>query len=298
MAGDLFADLPPGPFVFGGGGIMPQGLGESLMGWSMNMMKIYGGAELSDDDLKQLTETALESMGGVRAMSMVMGNAAPGAPLYENTTFVIKTDDAHAYLAIYEKSIQGMSEILRKSEHPPFDYQVSKISLEGRQVLEIQMDMSGMVEGQAVPQTQQMMALMFGQGGKLSIYMAAVDDQTVVGQYVSKERLLERLKSGPLKESLGQQPDVAKTLGMLPGTAQGLALWSPTGTFQMVRQMMQTLQPNGAIQLPEFPNSPPVGLAMEISPTRLDIDLVMPTELLQAIAQFAQSVRGTPPEQE
>ena len=292
MSPDIITDLPSGPFVFAGGGAVPQGVSEYLMGWSMEMTKLYlPGADFSDEDLHQITDIAVDMMRNMRGMSMVMGNAADGAPLYENTTLVMKVNDASGFLENYETSIKQMNEIMKKAKNPPFKYETSRSSHDGLEMLELHMDMSGFLKGQAIPQTQQVMKSMFGDGDKLTVYMAVADEHTILGQYISRERLVKHLKSGQSKELLKDQEGFSRTLALLPKTALGVGFWSPSGMFRMVRRMVGELQPGANAPLPEFPESSPVGMSAALSSERLDIDVVVPADLLTATVQFVQRVR-------
>ncbi|MEQ9409732.1 MAG: hypothetical protein RIK87_18495 [Fuerstiella sp.] len=293
MPPEIMADLPAGPFIFAGGGTLPQNLAQDMMAWSIQMMKLYlHGTELTDEDMRQLTDAAAGLMGNMRSMFIVMGNTSDDAPMYGNTTLVIQVDDASTFLKNYEASILRMSEIMERSENPPFTYQVSRSSFQDHEILELQTDMSGFLQAQAVPQTRQMMKNMFGDAEKVMIYLAVADEHTVLGRYISREQLVEDLKRGRPEQSVKDQPEIAETLALLPGTAMGVGLWSPIGTFRMARQMMQTLQPAAAAAIPDFPDSPPVGMSLELSPQQFHVDIVLPPGLIDAIAEYARSLHG------
>jgi hypothetical protein len=79
---------------------------------------------------------------------------------------------------------------------------------------------------------------------------------------------------------------------MLPAQSSGIGLWSPAGTFKYVAQIMGAIEPQAADLIPAFPECPPVGLATQSSAQRLDVDVVLPAEVLQAIAGFVQKMQG------
>jgi hypothetical protein len=54
--------------------------------------------------------------------------------------------------------------------------------------------------------------------------------------------------------------------------------------------MMAFLAPGQAPQLPELEETPPVGFSVKLSPGHLDTDMVVPAEVLDAVAELVQKV--------
>jgi hypothetical protein len=181
---------------------------------------------------------------------------------------------------------------MEQSENPPFSYKSEKMEIAGKAGLALTMDMKGMmgqVGNEAGPQLDKVFELMFGSAGKLSIFLAVRDKHTVVGSYVSKDRLEALLKQeSPAR--LTDDQDVSKTVALLPKSAQGVLLWSPSGTFKFVGQVVKTIDPNAAEKIPSFPEAPPVGVATSLSARRMDVDVIVPSELVSAIADFARGI--------
>jgi hypothetical protein len=142
-----------------------------------------------------------------------------------------------------------------------------------------------------------MMEAMFGNQGALSVYMAPVDKNTVIGAYVSKARLAEAIKAVAEKQpQLSEDPAVAKTLAMLPEGSQWVALWSPQGTRELIVRMIGVIEPNIRTQVPEMPGSSPVGMSAELSPGVLDTAVVIPLDTMEAVGVFIrQMIAGSDP---
>ena len=69
------------------------------------------------------------------------------------------------------------------------------------------------------------------------------------------------------------------------------ALWigylSPKGCMDFTMGMMQQMMPPGAMpQMPPFPDSPPAGLAVAISPGSLNAQIVLPAQTLKATGGY------------
>jgi hypothetical protein len=289
----LLADLPSGDYLFAAGGQIPKEWVEPWTAMSIDMMKIYfPQSDLSEAQAKELTEASLKSMQGMKGFSMMMGVTKDGEPLYGNTAIVMKVDDAKTYMKHYAESLKTMDRLMESSETAPFRMKSEKIDIDGVEALHIEMDMTAMFGDQDVPGADQMFKMMFGNEGGMSIYVAAKDDKTVVGTYVSKERLTELLNRPANSPMFAGDANVAKTLALLPDGIQGVALWSPSGTFQFVRQAAGTINPAAAVAIPDFPATAPIGMGSQLNSKRLDIDVVVPGDLIKTAAAFVQQMQA------
>src|SRR5262245_31484049 len=169
---------------------------------------------------------------------------------------MVQTTDARKYLDNYERSIQGMNEIFKGVNHPLLrNYQVERRDINGKSALELTMDMSAMFAGMPEIARKQMQS-MFGREGKLAIYMAAVDDKAVVMAYENKEQLARAMAaySDAAVPKLDADPLVAQTSALLLQNPHVVFYWSPQGTLDFLRQVLQGLfAGNAPIAIPEFP---------------------------------------------
>jgi hypothetical protein len=289
---DLLKDLPLSEFLFAGGGKLPPDWSTTLADLSKNVMKLYfQDAKLSEAQLDEITRASVESSKGMRSMSMMMGLVPPDEPLYANTILVVKVDDSRAYIDVYARAMEQMNNVMKDLDKPPFGYSVERIRVGDRDGLRIEMQLKGMIADPAVPNMNAMFEKMFGAADSMSIYLAPRDGHTVVGTYISLRRLEELLKQGDDQASLSRDPHVTKTLALLPPDADGIALWSPSATFKFAAQMVGAIEPQAAGLFPSFPDSPPIGVATGMTAQRLDVDVVLPAELLRAIAAFARQMQ-------
>lgn len=289
---DKLAGLSARPFLFASGGVLPQALAESMMSYSMNvMMQMYPSADLSPEDMRVVETSMRRIVQDMQSMSIVVGTADAAEAIYANTSFHIKTANPTAFLDSYEQTVEQMNELFSKADDPLFQYNVSRTKEGGVDVLTIEADMTNFIKSQAqVAGQEKMMETMFGADGTLRIYLAATQN-SVVGQYISKEKLLQQLSAAGAAQTLTQQSDAKITLQLLPASAQGIALWSIPGTLSMVSRVLEATQPQLGIQLPEFPDSPPIGVSLEITPDRLDLDTIVPSGLLDAITEYVRTIQ-------
>ncbi len=297
------AGLPQTPYFVAGGGVFTAGSMKSWMELSFGMMRSYpGGDKLTDEQIKKLSEISLKSMRGMRSMALLMGVGEGDEPLYGRTLLVLKTKDAKAYLDNYEAAMAEMMKIFKDADSPLFSFESERMEIDGLPVFKLTMNMEPFLMGQGQgPEAKKMLELMLGSGGKMDIYMAAADQQTVVGAYVSPKQLTPAVKAiQEGKPLLTDEAGVAQTAAMLPPGAQWVGLLSPRGAAAFVGRMVKAIVPPGAQgvpTIPEFPETPPIGFGVQLSPSGLDTDLAIPAAVLEAISQTVRKAiaeRGKP----
>ena len=214
---------------------------------------------------------------------------------------VIKTKDAKAYLENYESAMAEMMKIFKDAGSPLFSSESQRMEIDGLPVFKLTMNMEPFLRGQGQgPEAKKMMELMFGSGGKMDVYMTVADQQTVVGAYVSPKQLAPAVKAiQEGKPLLSDDAGVAKTAAMLPPGAQWLGL-EPARRGRVCSADDESRlfrRAQGVPEIPEFPETPPVGFGVQLSPSGLDTDLAIPAAVLEAISQTvrkAMAERGKP----
>lgn len=284
------AGLPQSPFFVAGGGVFTATSMRSWMEMSFGMMRSYpGGDKLSDADIKKLSEISLKSMRGLRSMALLMGVGQGDEPLYGRMLLAMRTKDAKAYLESYEDSLAEMAKVLKDANSSLFEFESERIEIEGLPVLKLAMNLEPFLGQQAqVPEAKKMMDLMFGGGGKMNIFMAAADEHTVIGAYVTPQQLAPAVKAiREGKPQLMDEAGVAKTAAMLPQGAQWLGILSPRGAAAFVSRMVKTVTPPGAQvpEIPEFPETSPIGFGVQLSPAGLDTHLAVPADVLEKASE-------------
>ena len=135
---------------------------------------------------------------------------------------------------------------------------------------------------------------LFGPGGKIRIFMAAADEHTVVAAYTRRAALRRCLRATKRpRAALVADEGVAATAALLPSGAPVVGYWSPKGTIDFINQAISLFAPDeqSKFALPDFPETPPVGLAATISADEVQTDVVIPGEVLKAIGAYVGEVQ-------
>ncbi len=289
------AGLPAGPFMVAFDGEMPEALSQSLMGFSLQVLKAAAkgqdGKDLTPEQTAKLKELMERSKDvGLRSMAMVMGVPRPGESMYGSTAAILRVADAHKYLDNYEKSLDGMREMQKILNNPLVQApEVKKVTVEGLAGLEVTIDMSqAAAAAGGNPMQKKMMDSLFGPNGKLKAYLAAADDKTVVMAYVSQANFARTISAVKNPQtSLSADANVSDTAQMLWRDALWIGYVSPKGFMDFTMGMLQQMAPPGAMpQMPPFPDSPPAGIALAVSPGSLNAQVVLPAATLKATGGY------------
>jgi len=288
---DLLAGLPGGPFVAAGGGLLPEGAMEGLIRFSADFMKaargLYG---LSDEQAEKFAEISTKNFKDIRSMSMMLGVGKLGDPVYSNILAVMRVDGAKQFLAKYKEMIAALNEFVKAAKKHSIlgKMHVQEVTVGGLPGLQISMDYPQGPWVEDTPEYEQIMAKMFGPGGRMNFFLVAADEQTVLIGYTNKALLLEGLKL--LKQSkpgLAGDGSIARTARLLPSGAQWVGYWSPKGTIDFINRVVPMFTPPGVFfKLPEFDPTPPIGFSVVFSAAGLEGEMVVPDAVLKAIGRY------------
>jgi hypothetical protein len=295
--GKQLQGLPGGQFVFALGGSTSKALGERLLAFSLNVMKenskLYG---LTPEQAVKVVEISRESMARMQGFAMEMKVGKRGEPIYGNMYGTIRVDNAEKYLAEYEKQMAAMNDLLKNAKGGLMKpTAVKKVEIEGKPAL--QMEMVIPIPGADLPGMDKFMDALLGQGGKATIYLTAADERNVVFSYNTAQELLAKAVAlvKDSKAGLAADPEIAATAKTLPEGSQWVALVSPRGVVALAARMFAVfseMAPMGLdIKIPEFPKTPPVGVGVKASAGEVQAQVVVPSEVLQAIGKYQGDVR-------
>ena len=146
------------------------------------------------------------------------------------------------------------------------------------------------------PDPQKMIQLMTGPGSSVKTYMAAADGHAVVLAYTSLEHLKAAIDFYRSKQpGLSGEAGVAKVAAMLPAGSQMVAYASLSGMANIARQFAANVPGANAAVIPDFPDSPPIGMAAKVTPEGVEGHLVVTAETLATIGDVVAKLRGAAP---
>jgi len=293
------AGLPAGGFVLAGGGPWSDSLTGGMLAFQSELMKksfrmAYG---LDEKQAEQLAKKALETPKGIRTISMMVGPGQPGESLLGDVLVLYNVDNAPKFLAEYEKYCLAMSQPGKDADPAAKKlFSVKKTEIGGRPALENEMAIPLPPRAAEVPGFEEKMGKLLGPGGKLKTLLVAVDEHTVALSFTGRAPLVMRAIAALKRpaDSLAADPDIAKTAAMLPAGAQWVGYFNPSGAVAFAKSIVDAMFDEGGFKpsIPDFPASPPIGIAGKATPGELQIETVVPTAVLDAIGKYGGLVRS------
>jgi hypothetical protein len=297
------AGYPDEPFVMALGGPLPATYGETMSKAMRKLIeaypKMYGFEDLKKEDWEKLEEAWKSSMRGMRSFSMVMFVGEEDDPLYSNLYSIMSVDDADEYLKVYRTAMETWNELMAKtSSDIKLKYENSEVEIGGKKGILTLTDIAAAAGDQDVPMFQNMLEAMFGEDGKLRMYLLAADNKTLVMGISDEDGLKEAIKNAASGESgLAESTSVEAAIKLLDERAPWRGAVSPKGCVAWFSRLMGTFMAQfGAppMTIPEYPDSPPVAFSFNLTEGRFSGELVWPAETLKSLAAYVKKIQDSP----
>jgi hypothetical protein len=260
---------------------------------------MYGFEDLKKEDWEKLEEAWTSSMRGLRSFSMVMFVGEKDDPLYSNLYSIMSVDDAEQYLKVYRKAMDTWNELMGKSSSDiKLKYESSDVEIDGKKGVLTLTDIAAAAGDQDVPMFQNMLEAMFGEDGKLRMYLLAADKKTLVMGISDEDGLKEAIKNAVNGESgLAKSSSVEAAIKLLDKRAPWRGLISPRGCVAWFSRLMGTFMAQFGgppMTIPEYPDSPPVAFSFNLTEGRFIAQLVWPAETLKTLTAYIKKIQESP----
>jgi hypothetical protein len=290
-AKSLLAGLPGGAFVLAGGIQYSEPL-RKMTQWFIDGDAAKANpvlAKLTPEKLARFSELNRGLMETIDSTQFWIGASKADEPLLAHAVIVAKVTDSKKYLADFEE--------LNKLQVFSGDG-ARKFQIDGHDALDVSTDIaavSGLQDSPAAGALKPILAKLFGPDTVTHNFMAAVDKQTVVATYISEDQLRQAIAAlkgaGKPASPAGPSND---TVPLLPSGSQAVALVAPAGVAQWVQALKNAGSgaDDGQPAI-DFPESPPIGLALKISSSGMHGEMVVPADALEAVGTFVAALRAS-----
>ena len=128
--------------------------------------------------------------------------------------------------------------------------------------------------------------------GKMTMFILPVNDEVVFGGIGSLEQVEQAAKALESGKRLDGNSQVATTAALLPKDAIAVGYLNPQGAVNWVSRIISQVMPLAPIgQFPEFPETPPVGFAAQVSKQNIDIQMVVPKETIEGVKKYIEQMQ-------
>ncbi len=301
MRMNLLAGLPEGNFVAAAGCVSSEAAIKALMESSLGFMKcmkqVYG---LDDEQIDELSTLSLQSLEGVRAMSMLVQADFGADPLPSKAVYVMRVDDSRRFLDRYRQWAARYAEFLEKAGSPMLQPpEVEKCEVDGVEALRLTTKVPAPPAELQGPgfnrEFNRLMELFFGADGELAGWLVPADEHTVVLGYVKKNLLRKTIEA--IKQDapgLAAAAEVKGTAALLPSDPVAVGYLSPAGVVDFFMWFLPAVAPPGAeLSFPDLPRTP-VGFAVTVGENEVQTHLAVPGEVTRSVAGQLQKLFGLP----
>jgi hypothetical protein len=292
------------PYVVAAGGPIPPTYGETMSKAMQKLLKAFpkthGFENLKEEDWQELEESWKASMQGIHSLSMIMLVGEDDDPLYSNIFSIMKVDDAKGYLGVYAKAMEKWNGLVaRTSSDIKLKYEMSDVEIADKKGVLTTVDVAAAAGDENVPMFQNMLEAMFGEDGKMQMYIVAADDKTVVMGMSNEEGVkaaIERAVGG--ESGLAKSSSVQTAIKLLDKQAAWQGVVSPKGCVawfsRLFDKMLAQFGGGVTMDIPEYPDSPPVAFSLKLTDGHFSTELAWPVETLQGLAAYIKKSQEAP----
>lgn len=292
--------LPDGNYFVAGAAVVHEAWLKSMMNLSMSMLKGLpqeGADGVSPEQLKEILAASTDTLTGIR--SVALSADMSGKNLFSGLYGIYKVDDAADMLRRQEAAMKRIQEVTKGKKLPGLPEQtVERTQVGGLDALKITADLAAAMEqaqaGQPIP-LKPMIEQLFGNGGKMIGYLAAVEKETAVLTYDADAltALADDIKSG--KAGLADNINLKTTASLLPTTNHAVGYLNLAGFVELMKKTMgAAMAAQGGAgflpPIPPFPEAAPLGAAARMTPGAVEMQFVVPMQTAEAVRDYVQQV--------
>jgi hypothetical protein len=292
---------PAGPFVFAGGGPLPQAFSEFVSKMSRKTMEKYpekyGFQNFDEEKWNKIEESWKAATAGLRSMSVALLPGGKDDAIVSNIFYIVHVDDADAYFASSRKSMELWNELVAASSSDiKLPYEITDVVISGKKGMLMSVDIAAAAADENVPMLRPMFQAAFGADGKMRMYTIAADPTTVVMGIGKEEQVAEAVKHAISGDGgLAQSSDVQTTATLLDPAAPWTGYVSPQGCVLWFKRIFLGLAGTvgmPAVTIPEYPVGPPLGFSTNLTAGQLHGEMVVPVKAMQDLAAYIKICEG------
>jgi len=298
-----FTNLPAGRPFIAFGGATPKSLMSGMLVFSkkamLAMQDFYGMDEKEIDELLELYDPVMSKM---KDMSLVMSVPRKGGSIYSGMGGYSKVEGgAGQYIedniALFKKLTEAMKgpkgkSMMTFSEPQPIEIDGKKgISISFK--IKFEIAKKGSREQQEI---DEMMSRLFGKRGSMTIFMVAVDKETVAYAYDSEDQMKQVIAaaSGKADKTLGSIPAYEEALALLPKDAQWIGTFDIGGYMGLIKKMLGKGNFPPGLKIPASPAVMGITATKDEVQIRSAITIKTIRRIAEAFKRMEQAQRSQP----
>jgi hypothetical protein len=289
-----------GEFIFQSAGTWPSALtaaaASSYVRFLVEDLKTQERIRFPERMLVRLRSAVEKAAAEVTSAAVLTLPGDKQEGVYTNRFAAVRVESANKFVELVGEAMRLWNQMNRDAEGGPrLVFDVADVPVGGSTAVQYSLDLAAADNAPALPEIRQAMEKLFGPGGKLTLFLAKVDDRTALLAAATPDQLAMMLDRLDRKRPIDwTAPQLAAANHLLPDEAAWRAFFSPHGYTTWAARQMDAIVGAPVIGGPlvkEFPATPPIGVAGGIRGEELWLDIAVPLETIRGAAEYLQKTR-------
>jgi hypothetical protein len=287
--------------LYDGGDFVVTGSGQVAPQWVAPMVAPYVRLRISDlaaqfgnkfDDgaVAKFSAPIEQAVAEVNAFAVLQRSGHESEGVFTNNFLALRAKSSQNFLERAGQAMRLWNAMVEKAHGEiQLIFRPRAITVAGRNGTEYAIDMAAAVGAPALPEIKPSMEKLFGPGGKFRLQFIALDDDTVLVAAANEAQLAKVIATlGKTPQPAIDRNELRDAEVLLSKQSDWRIYASPHGYNEWLkRQMDAILGPViGGPVVPDFPASPPVGLAGGVEESVVWIELAVPIETIRGIGTY------------
>jgi hypothetical protein len=283
-----------GPFIFLGSGLLQPAVTTPLVrSYTLHQLASladYGNDKYQQDDVEKLVDDIEAVLDDTRALSVIQRKTGRDEGVYGNTFLLLHTENADQVRDMIAKAFMSWNWLMDHAEGDIcLQFNSTATSIADKPATEYTADMLKAVDATPLPEVKEAMKALFGPGGLYRIQLVPVDDRTVLlgnATVTQTAKLLTELGSDSPR--LLESSEI-KSLKKLFKCTPHFEFYIDPRELTSHQERTQKAELGEVLGGPlhrQFPDTPPLGVALRFDPGELHAALALTDKTLSGLVKY------------
>ena len=291
---DMVDRFHAGPFIFLGGGFLQPTiagpLARSYTLYQLASLENYGNDKYQQEDVEKLVRDIEAILNDSRALSVIQRKTGQDEGVYGNTFMLLHTENADQACDTIAKALMSWNWLMDHAEGDIcLQFNSTRISIADKPATEYTADMLKAVDAVPLPEVKEAMKALFGPGGLYRIQLVRVDDKTVLlgnATVAQTEQLLAELGTDGSRLLESSELTALKTIFKCKPHFEFYIDLSELMSHKERAQTAELGKVLGGPLVRQFPDTPPLGVALRLDPGELHAELAVTDKTLSGLVKY------------
>ncbi len=283
----MLTNLPQGPYVFAADGAFNKKVAKLWNQYSVDLLEVLPQfGELSSEVREKFITLMERSNQDLDSLSILFGISEPGEGILQRTVYLIKTNDAQAFM---KQQLSTTEEIIKLAEDTGIPLwskgtTIGETTIDGRKIQTVTIDITQSIQGEGTEETLKILKEVYSPDGKIISYFLPLDEKNILVGF-SEDGLKLGIKAFEKgTPSRLAEPMIEPVAKRLPEGAQWVILVSVDGTLQWFKYFSDKIKETPIINIKiDMEPAPPIAVGVIASEEGFEKRTVVSPETIKAV---------------